>query len=77
MIFLNHLAMMKTIKKITLSKWKVARTIWPYPKGYGTYKENHLTGEMVILDTGLPKEEVQKLAKQLNDRKDDTTANTD
>lgn len=57
------------MKGITWSKWKVARTIWPYPEGHGVYKENYLTGEKVILDTGIPKEQAEQIAKDLNDGK--------
>ncbi len=58
---------MSFIKDLAWSQWKVAKTIWPYPDGYGVYKENYLTGERVILDTGIPKEVAEENAKQLND----------
>jgi len=58
--------MIKTIKKAAWSKWKVARTIWPFPDGWGTYKENYLTGERIILDTGLTKEKAIESANKLN-----------
>lgn len=62
--------------KLFWSKWKVARTIWPYPDGWGVYKENYLTGEKVIIDTGLPKESAEASAKQLNGEDGGTTDNS-
>lgn len=43
-------------------KWRVARTIWPYPPGYGTYCK----GCMTVVDTGLSKEEAEQAAAKLN-----------
>ena len=57
------------IKNAFWSKWQVARTIWPYREGYGTYRVNKLTGEKCILDTGLTKEQAQQEADILNSPK--------
>jgi len=48
------------------SRWKVARTIWPYPEGYGVYRKHFITGQRVILDSGLTKEAAQESARELN-----------
>lgn len=53
-------------KGITWSKWKVARTIWPFPEGHGVFRENYFTGEKIILDTGISKESAEQIAKDLN-----------
>jgi len=47
-------------------EWIVARTIWPFPDGYGTY--NPVT--QTILDTGLSKEEAQLRCDRLNAKED-------
>ena len=57
---------MKRIKKYFWSSWKVAKTIWPYPEGYGTYRTNYLTGERMILDTGLSYDHAKATIKELN-----------
>lgn len=59
----------RRIDKFSWSKWKVARTIWPFPEGHGVYKENYFTGEKVILDTGIPKELANQIAKDLNNER--------
>jgi hypothetical protein len=64
--------MVKAILNSGWSKWKAARTIWPYPDGWGTYRENHLTGERTILDTGLSKDDAEKKAKELNGENNDS-----
>ena len=51
---------------LKFSKWKIARTCFPYPSGWGTYRTNRVTGQKVILDTGLTKEAAEKAAKELN-----------
>lgn len=56
-------------KGILWSKWKVAKTIWPYPEGYGVYREHLLNGHREILDTGIPKERAEETAKELNSKK--------
>jgi len=43
-------------------QWIIARTIWPYPDGWGTYHPSTET----IMDTGLSKEEAQKRCDALN-----------
>ena len=43
-------------------KWKVAKTIWPYPEGYGTVF--YQRGKMTIVDTGLTKEQAQKIVEE-------------
>jgi hypothetical protein len=48
------------------SRWKVIRTIWPYPDGYGVYRKNYLTGARVVLDAGLTKEAAHESARELN-----------
>lgn len=45
---------MKWYKRIFWTKWKVARTVFPYPDGWGVYRENWVTREKLILDTGIP-----------------------
>jgi hypothetical protein len=42
-----------------MGKWKVIRTIWPYPEGYGVYRRNFWTGKKTILAFGLTKEAAQ------------------
>jgi hypothetical protein len=47
-------------------KWGVARTIWPYAEGYGTY----CVRCGMVLDTGLEsKEYAQRIADELNEKK--------
>lgn len=43
-------------------KWRVIRTIRPYPEGYGTYNRH------VLLDTGLSREEATEICKELNNK---------
>lgn len=43
-------------------KWRVVKTIWPYPHGYGT----HCRGCNTVLDTGQTKRGAQALCRQLN-----------
>jgi hypothetical protein len=57
---------MKWFKNLFWSRWMLIRTIWPYKEGYGTYRKNRLTGERMVLDTGLTKEEAQYSADELN-----------
>lgn len=57
---------MKYLKNIFWGKWKITRTIWPYPEGYGVIRHHLLTGERVLLDTGLSHEEAEKSCKELN-----------
>lgn len=65
---INHIPMTKKrrIDKFSWSKWKVAICLFPYPEGYGVYKENWITGEKVILDTGILKELAEQIANDLN-----------
>ena len=49
-----------------MGRWKVVRTIWPYPEGYGVMKKNFWTGKTTILDTGLSYAEAKKSAAELN-----------
>ncbi len=58
--------MKKAFIDLFWSRWKVYRTIWPYPDGYGTYRKNYLTGQIAILDTGLSKEYAKQTIKELN-----------
>lgn len=58
--------MKKWIQNLFWSKWKVARTIWPYKDGWGTYKENWLTREKVIMDSGLSLLDAQAAMMELN-----------
>lgn len=51
--------------KLFKPKWKIIKTIWPYPEGYGAYKED-LFGKRTIISTGLTKEQALEEAKQLN-----------
>lgn len=43
-------------------KWRVIKTIWPYPYGWGTY----CRGCWTVVDTGLTKEEAEQAAARLN-----------
>jgi hypothetical protein len=58
-------SMIKAIKKLLAPKWEVRRTIWPYPEGYGVY----CPATSTILDTGLSKEQAQKIVDELNARR--------
>ena len=50
-------------KRLIHGKWKVVRTGWPYPDGWGTYRPRDRT----VLDTGLKtREDAQALVDQLN-----------
>ncbi len=44
--------------------WKVVRTIWPYPEGYGTVF--YLHGKRTIVDSGLSKEEAESIVQHEN-----------
>jgi len=57
---------MKRFIKLFWSRWKVSKTIFPYPEGYGTYRINYLTGQRTILDTGLSKEYAKQTVIELN-----------
>lgn len=57
------------LKNLFWSKWKVARTIWPYREGWGTYRVNRLTGEKCILDTGLTKEDATSIVDEMNKKR--------
>lgn len=61
---------MKFFNKVVWSKWKVIRTIWPYPEGYGIYRDNVVTGNRVILETGLTKEDAQYRCNLQNESKE-------
>ena len=50
------------------TKWKVIRTIWPHPEGYGTYRTNILTGVKTLLDSGLTLEQAKQTCKELNSK---------
>ena len=53
---------MKLLKRLfSRNRWKVARTIWPYKDGWGTYNPSTRT----ILDTCLTKEEAQRSCDEL------------
>ena len=51
-----------------ISKWKVIKTIWPYEEGYGIYRENHITGQRTLLDSGLTKEQAEEECRKLNNK---------
>ena len=57
---------MKVLKRLFEPKWKVIRTIWPYPEGWGVYKEDFFGGKRTVLDTGLTKEQAQEECDKLN-----------
>ena len=61
--------MKRIFSRIIWTRWKVARTIWPYREGYGTYRMHRFTRDKTILDTGLTKEQAIESAKELNFRK--------
>ncbi len=42
--------------------WEARKCLWPYPEGYATYNVKTHT----ILDTGLTKEQAEKIAERLN-----------
>lgn len=46
-------------------KWRAIRTIWPFKDGYGTY----CRGCMSVLDIGLSKEEADRRARKLNQKR--------
>jgi len=52
----------KDIYYLITGRWRVIRTIWPYPHGYGTYNER----KSMLLDTGLSKAEAQERCAELN-----------
>jgi hypothetical protein len=53
----------RTIADVIMGRdWVVARTIWPFPDGWGTYNPKTHT----IMDTGLSKEEAQARCDALN-----------
>lgn len=58
--------MRKFIHRLLWTRWKVIRTIWPYPDGYGTYRSHRFNGKRTIMDTGLSKEQAQMEAELLN-----------
>lgn len=49
-----------------MAKWKVIRTIWPYPEGWGVYKRNPWTNKKTLLDYGLTKEQAQAACDEAN-----------
>lgn len=57
------MSMIKAMKKFLAPKWEVRQTIWPYHEGWGVYCPDTRT----ILDTGLPKEQAQKIVDELNE----------
>lgn len=54
---------------LLFSKWKVIRTTWPYPEGYGTYRINRITGRRMVLDTGLSLDQAKSECKILNKKR--------
>ncbi len=52
-------------KWIRYGEWEVVRTIWPFPRGYGTY----LARKNMLLDAGLTKEHAQRLCDELNEQR--------
>jgi len=57
--------MLKFIKRLFRSRWRVCRTGFPYTYGYGTYKKT-IRGK-ILLDSGLTKEEAKAACKELNE----------
>lgn len=57
---------MKFIRWVLYTKWKVIRTTWPYPEGYGTYRKNRWNGQITLLDSGLTKDQATEIAQQMN-----------
>ena len=53
-----------------LRKWIVLRTIWPYPEGWGVCSRDRRT----ILETGLTKEQAQRICDRANDNKETARA---
>jgi hypothetical protein len=58
------------MKNIFWSKWKIARSGWPYKEGWGTYRQHFITSKKIILDTGLSKEQAIKEANILNKKRE-------
>ena len=56
---------MGLLKSIIGDVWEVRRCLFPYPEGYATYNPYKRT----ILDTGLTKEEAQRICDELNGKK--------
>ena len=46
-------------------RWRVVRTIWPYPDGYGVHNKHR----NALSDAGLTKGHAEKIAKEMNDAK--------
>ncbi len=49
-------------KRIIGDRWEVRRCLWTYQEGYATYNPYRET----ILDSGLSKEQAQKICDNLN-----------
>lgn len=56
--------MKRLLKRLFCAQWKVARSGWPYPEGYCTYKRSW--GRTTILDTGLTKQQAEEACRELN-----------
>jgi len=48
-------------------RWKVRRSVWPYPDGYAVYDAK----AKVVLDSGLSHEEAQTLCDRMNEEERD------
>ena len=48
------------------SQWKVCRTLWPYPEGYGVYRKHLISGRKTLLEHGLTREEAKQTAYEEN-----------
>lgn len=57
--------MIKIILHRILYRYKLSRTFWPYLDGYGVLRVNRFTGERLILDTGLTKDQAKDSLKEL------------
>lgn len=53
---------MKWFKNLFLGKYKIIDT----PNGYAVYRQNWLTGFILIYDTGLTEEYAKSIAHELN-----------
>jgi hypothetical protein len=60
--------MKKILRRLKYTKWKVIRTTWPYPEGYGVYRSHRFSGRMTVLDTGLTKQQAKEVCEYENNQ---------
>ena len=60
------MGLLRSVKAIFKSNdWEARKCLWPYPEGYATYNKRTRT----ILDTGLTKEQAERICDELNARR--------